>query len=86
MFGLKIIRLQKRRYPICPECGRHSIVLFTPPKEGLVGTEKGYALLSAHSQEYVDWDRAHLYCCNGETNCKFNTPLNKLTTPLQEPK
>ena len=78
----KIIKLEKRKYPICPECGKHTIVLFTPPKEGIVGTEEGYKTIG--TPEYVDWDKAHLYCCNGQTNCKFNTFLNKLTTPLTE--
>ena len=80
----KIIKLEKRNYPICPECGKHTIVLFTPPKERIVGTEEGYRTIG--TPEYIDWYRAHLYCCNGETNCKFNTPLLKLTTPLREPR
>ncbi len=79
-----IIKKEKRTYPICPECGKHTIVLFTPPKEGIVGTEEGYRTIG--TPEYVDWNKAHLYCCNGETNCEFNTRLLDLTTPLKEPK
>ena len=76
---LKIIKLCERIYPICPECGKHTIVLFTPPKEPINDSLLG-------TNEYIDWDRSHLYCCNGSTNCKFNTPLKELTTPLREPK
>lgn len=79
-----IIKKGKRTYPICPECGKHTIVLFAPPKDGIVGTKKGYETLG--TPEYVDWNKAHLYCCNGETNCTFNTPINELTTPLKEKK
>lgn len=75
----KIIKKEERKYPICPECGMHTIVAFTPPKE-----PANFELLG--KPEYVDWERAHLYCCNGETNCKFNTRFVDLTTPLTEPK
>lgn len=77
----KILKLEKRHYPVCPECGHHSIVLFTPPKEGIVGTDEGYRTLG--TPEYIDWDKAHLYCCN-DANCSFKTPLRQLTTPLRE--
>lgn len=80
----KLLKLEKRLYPVCPECGKHTIVMFSPPKEGIVGTEKGYKTIG--TPEYVDWDKAHLYCCNGSTNCKFNTRIMDLTTPLKEPK
>ncbi len=70
----KIIRLKKSKYPICPECGKDTIVLFSPPKE-----PPKYELLG--TDEYVDWDRAHLYCCGGSTDCKFNTRIKDLTTP-----
>lgn len=66
-------------YPICPECGKSTVVLFAPPKDppdfSLIGKE-----------EYTDWYRAHLYCCNGETDCKFQPLLTDLTTPLKQPK
>jgi len=86
---LKIIKLEKRRYPICPECGKHTIVMFSPPKDYLYPKDRkvhpdAYKLLG--TQEYVDWDKAHLYCCNGTTNCTFNTKIRDLTTPLKEAK
>lgn len=67
--------------PICPECGKQTIVLFTPPKDYLYPKDgtvhpDAYALLG--KPEYVDWERAHLYCCNAETNCKFDTKLSDL--------
>ena len=62
------------RYPICPECKQKTIVLFTPPKEPI-----NFQLLG--TPDYIDWDRAHIYCCNGETDCKINTRLKDLTTP-----
>lgn len=68
--------------PICPECGKQTIVLFTPPKTGIVGTKEGYKTIG--TPEYIDWERAHLYCCNGETNCKYEAMImgdEKLTTP-----
>jgi len=73
-------------YPICPECGCNTIVLYTPPHEGLVGTEKGYRLYHERNwNEYVDWSKAHLYCCNGQTNCDVNIPIfDGLTTPVKE--
>jgi len=80
----KILKLEQRIYPVCPECGKHTIVLFTPPKEGIVGTEEGYRLIG--TPEYIDWEAAHLYCCNAETDCKFKTRLFDLTTPLREKK
>lgn len=70
---LKLIKLGKGLLPICPECGKRSIVAFTPPKEGLVGSPKGYEVLG--TVDYVDWDRAHLYCSNAESNCTFNTRI-----------
>lgn len=65
--------------PICPECGCNTIVLFTPPKADSI---KNHVDIS--SQEYVDWSRAHLYCCNGESNCKntFGLMNFELCTPL----
>lgn len=80
----KAIKLGKAKYPICPECGQNTIVGFTPPREGIVGTEEGYKTIGTSA--YVDWERAHLYCCNGESNCKFDTRFNDLTTPLTEHK
>lgn len=68
--------------PICPECKKQTIVLFTPPKEGIVGTDEGYSTIG--TPEYIDWNKAHLYCCNGKTNCKYEARLmgdDKLTTP-----
>ncbi len=65
---------KNKKYPVCPECGQNSIVLFSPPKENPVG--------AVGSDEYVDWDKAHLYCANGTTNCKFDTRIKELTTPL----
>lgn len=64
--------------PICPECGCNTLVLFTPPKQPIK-----HELLGTN--EYIDWDRAHLYCCNGETNCKKNyflTNKEDLITPV----
>lgn len=76
----KIIKLRKAKYPICPECGKHTIVLFTPPK-----LEHGSPIFSnLGKDEYVDWDRTHLYCCNANKNCQFNTRIKDLTTPLTE--
>lgn len=66
--------------PICPECGKHSIVMFTPPKAYLYpkdGTVHPDAY-TLPTNEKIDWDKAHLYCCNGETNCKFTTLLGDL--------
>lgn len=70
-FGFSIIKLGKHKYPICPECGQRSIVLFAPPKE------------TARNSE-VNWDIAHIYCCNGRSNCKINTLIKDLTTPIKE--
>lgn len=73
------------RYPICPKCGCNTIVVFTPPRDGIVGTEEGYRLLSERSPDYVDWSKAHLYCCNGQTNCDVSIPLmGGLMTPVGE--
>jgi hypothetical protein len=74
-----------KRYPICPECGCNTLVMFSPPREGIVGTEEGYRLWALHSADYVDWDKAHLYCCNGQTNCQINIPVRGgMTTPVKE--
>lgn len=67
--------------PVCPECGKNSIVLFTPPKEYLYPKDgkvhpDAYKLLG--TPDYIDWEKAHLYCCNGQTNCKFRTLLGDL--------
>ena len=81
----RIIKLERGRIdPICPACGKHTIVGFTPPREGIVGTEEGYKTIG--TPKYVDWNRAHLYCCNAETNCRFETRFVDLTTPLKKPK
>ncbi len=64
---------KETKYPVCPECGCNTLVMFTPPKE-----PANYDLMG--TDEYVDWDRAHLYCCNDE-NCKFDTRIKDLTTP-----
>ena len=73
-----------KRYPICPECGCNTIVLFTPPREDVWNDlTKRYALIG--TAEYVDWDRAHLYCCNGQTNCNVNISIRRgLSTPVRE--
>ena len=70
--------------PICPLCGCNTLVLFTPPREEIFAHAKlRYALLG--TPEYVDWDRAHLYCCNGDTACDIQIPLKGgLTTPVKE--
>ena len=75
-----------KSYPICPHCGCNTIVAFTPPREGIVGTPEGYRLYGEGNwAEYVDWNRAHLYCCNGETNCDVHMPIiGGLTTPVKE--
>lgn len=70
----------KKDRPICPECMKPTIVLFTPPKENADYKD-------IESPDYVDWNRAHLYCCNGETNCTYTAMImsantdKKLTTP-----
>ncbi len=75
-----------KRYPICPECGCNTLVMYSPPRDGLVGTDEGYRLY--HEKDwanYVDWTKAHLYCCNGETNCDVNIPvIGGMTSPVQE--
>jgi len=78
---LKIVSLKKSRYPICPECGKRTIVLFTPPK----CDSNGIPYFSKiGTPEYTDWERAHLYCCNADSNCSYDTFLYQLTTPLME--
>lgn len=59
--------------PICPDCGCNTLVLFAPPKQGMY---------CDGNWDKVDLDRTHLYCCNGETDCKTIFYLNELTTPL----
>lgn len=59
--------------PLCPECKQATIVIFTPPKKGIVGTDEGYATIG--TPEYVDWYRAHLYCCNGQSNCTYTADI-----------
>src|SRR4030095_1070056 len=75
-----------KNYPICPECGCNTIVIFTPPYDGLVGIGKGYRLYAEKNwNEYVDWRKAQLYCCNGETNCNVTIPvIGGLMTPVKE--
>lgn len=77
LFGLMPFpRLRDKNRPICPECGERTIVLFTPPKLPLDMKLIG-------SAEYVDWSRAHIYCCNASTNCKYEPMLigsKELTT------
>ncbi|TXG76594.1 hypothetical protein E6Q11_04305 [Candidatus Dojkabacteria bacterium] len=72
------IELKQRKYPICPECGQASLAGFIPPKEGMSFTE--------HGDSAIDWNKAHLYCTNGNTNCSYSTKIKDLTTPLTEPK
>lgn len=72
----KILKLKERKHPICPECGQATIVVFAPPKEGM------YCNADDKNWEKVDIQKTHLYCCNGEKNCKFNTRIQDLTTPL----
>lgn len=62
------------RYPICPECNQETVVLFSPPKMPI-----DFKIIG--EQEYVDWYKAHLYCCNGQSNCKWTAKLIDLTTP-----
>ena len=81
-----LTRKNKKNRPICPECGEQTIVMFTPPKDRIVGTVLGYKLYNDKNwQEYVDWSKAHLYCCNGSTNCRYTASVygsdDKLTTP-----
>lgn len=73
---IKLIVLKERKHPICPECGNDSIVGFTPPKPGIVGTPEGYRTIG--TPEYIDWSRAHLYCSR-DKNCKFNIRFIDLT-------
>ena len=70
--------------PICPLCGCNTLVLFSPPKAAVIGHDKlRYSMLG--TPEYVDWDRAHLYCCNGQSNCEIEIPIiGGLTTPVNE--
>ena len=72
---------EKKNRPICPECKEQTIVLFTPPRKSIVGTWFGYKTIG--TPQYIDWNRAHLYCCNGKTNCNYLAPImgNVLTTP-----
>ena len=65
------------RYPICPECKKDTIVLFTPPKEPIDFSKLG-------KPDYIDWEKAHLYCCNGQSNCKFSPRLFDLVTPQRK--
>lgn len=74
--------LMEKKYPICPECGCNTLAMFSPPREGIIGTKEGYRTIG--TPEYVDWNRVHLYCTNGTTNCKFDTRIMELTTPIQE--
>jgi hypothetical protein len=75
-----------KRYPICPECGCNTLVMFTPARDGIVGTDEGYRLYAEKNwAEYVDWNKAHLYCCNGETNCEVSIPvIGGAMTPVNE--
>jgi len=75
-----------KRYPICPECLCNTLVMFSPPHDGLVGTERGYKLYAEGNwNEYVDWSKAHLYCCNGETSCNVHIPVQGgMMTPVDE--
>ncbi len=76
---------KEKKYPICPQCLCNTVVLFTPPREGIVGTVEGYRTIGTPA--YVDWHRAHLYCCNGETNCNWTAYImDGLTTPMTEDK
>lgn len=70
--------------PICPLCGCNTLVLFTPPKKEVFDHPKlRYSMLG--TSDYIDWDRSHLYCCNGETDCRIEIPINGgLTTPVNE--
>lgn len=65
------------RYPICPECGHDTVVLFSPPKEPVDFEKIG-------EQEYIDWYKAHLYCCNATTNCKWEARIIDLCTPQRK--
>jgi hypothetical protein len=80
IFNFKLLKLRKAKYPVCPECGRHTLVMFTPPKKGAKYPPKN----DDYANGYVDWNRAHLYCCAGDTSCKFDTRVMDLTTPLTE--
>lgn len=66
----------KKDRPLCPQCKEPTIVLFTPPKKEMIGTDPT-------SPEYIDWNKAHLYCSNGYTNCDYRAGImdrDKLTT------
>ena len=85
-FPYKILKKEKRKYPVCPECGQHTIVLFSPPHRGKDGKVLCPDKFFKDPQGYVDWHEAHIYCCNGSTNCQINTKIIELTTPLTEKK
>lgn len=73
-----------KQRPICPLCGCNTLVLFAPPNDEILAHDRlRYSLLG--TPEYIDWNRAHLYCCNAETNCDISIPIiGGLTTPVNE--
>lgn len=89
----KILKLEKRHYPVCPECGRHTIVGFFPPRDcdtcGVALTGNGSICETGKTHPIIwqgDATRSSLYCCNGETNCSYHVLFSELTTPLKEKK
>jgi len=56
--------MSRKNLPICPECKQPTLDFFTPPNE-----PPNFKILG--TPEYIDWYRAHLYCTNGKTNCKY---------------
>jgi hypothetical protein len=64
-------------YPVCPECGCNTVVLFTPPK-------RAFFYETPVNLDNIDWAKSHLYCANGSTNCDFKVLLTELTTPILE--
>jgi hypothetical protein len=78
----KIQKKDVTHRPVCPECGKQTIVIFTPPKSYLYpkdGTVHPDSYKLIHTPEYVDWERAHIYCCNASTNCKIDTRIMDLS-------
>lgn len=65
-------RKAKIRYPVCPECGSHTIVAFAKPNEPFTNNPFDY-----------DQSTAELYCANGATNCGYRVKFSDLTTPIK---
>jgi hypothetical protein len=71
MIDASLPKITKYVYPICPECGKNTIVGFARPN-------------LPWKNNIYDYDQktAELYCCNDDTNCKYRIPFSALTTPL----